>query len=58
MEEHLVLGILENINIRYFLVKYRVDSGEVKVVYCPPGRMFVDFLPIHCKVNYSISLER
>ena len=32
-----------HINIRYFFVKDRVDSGEVKIVYCPTGRMLADY---------------
>ena len=36
-------GNSRHINIRYFFVKDRVDSGEVKIVYCPTGRMLADY---------------
>ena len=36
-------GNSRHINIRYFFVKDRVDSGEVKIVYCPIGRMLADY---------------
>ena len=32
-----------HINIRYFFVKDRVDSGEVKIEYCPTKEMVADF---------------
>ncbi len=32
-----------HINIRYFFVKDRVDSGEVKIVYKPTEDMLADF---------------
>ena len=35
-------GNYRHINITYFFVKDRVDSGEVKIMYCPTGRMLVD----------------
>ena len=33
-----------HINIRYFFVKDRVDSGEIKIKYCPTADMIGDFL--------------
>ena len=32
-----------HINIRYFFVKDRVDSGEVKIEYCPTKEMVADY---------------
>jgi Reverse transcriptase (RNA-dependent DNA polymerase) len=32
-----------HINIRYFFVKDRVDSGEVTIEYCPTEQMLADF---------------
>ena len=32
-----------HINIRYFFIKDRVDSGEVKLEYCPTKEMVADF---------------
>ena len=32
-----------HINIRYFFIKDRVDSGEVKIKYCPTNEMVADF---------------
>jgi hypothetical protein len=32
-----------HIDIRYFFVKDRVDSGDIKVVYCPTEEMLADF---------------
>ena len=33
-----------HINIRYFLVKDRVKSGEIEVEYCPTNAMIADYL--------------
>ena len=33
-----------HINIRYFFVKDRVDSGEVRIEYCPTEDMLADLL--------------
>ena len=32
-----------HINIRYFFIKDRIDSGEVKVEYCPTKDMVADY---------------
>ena len=32
-----------HIDIRYFFIKDRVESGEIKVVYCPTEEMLADF---------------
>ena len=41
-----------HINIRYFFIKDRVDSGEIKVEYCPTDHMIADLLtkPLQGKV--------
>ena len=36
-------GNYRHINIRYFFVKDRVNSGEVKLLYCPTARMLADY---------------
>ena len=36
-------GHSRHINIRYFFVKDRVDSGEVQIMYCPTGRMLAGY---------------
>ena len=33
-----------HINIRYFFVKDKVDSKEIKIKYCPSGQMVGDYL--------------
>jgi len=38
-----------HINIRYFFVKDWIDSGEMRVAYCPTGDMIADFLPNPCR---------
>eukprot|EP00980_Cylindrotheca_fusiformis_P011349 scaffold2624_cov154-Cylindrotheca_fusiformis.AAC.4 len=32
-----------HINIRYFFIKDRIDSGEINLLYCPTGEMLGDF---------------
>ena len=32
-----------HINIRYFFIKDRVETGEVTIIYCPPDDMIADF---------------
>jgi len=32
-----------HINIRYFFVKDRIDSGDMRVTYCPTEEMIADF---------------
>jgi len=32
-----------HINIRYFFVKDRIDSGDIRVTYCPTDDMVADF---------------
>jgi len=32
-----------HIDIRYFFIKDRIDSGNIKVVYCPTEEMLADF---------------
>ena len=32
-----------HINIRYFFIKNRVESGELSIIYCPIDEMVVDF---------------
>eukprot|EP00980_Cylindrotheca_fusiformis_P018049 scaffold5776_cov104-Cylindrotheca_fusiformis.AAC.1 len=32
-----------HINIRYFFIKDRVESGEITLLYCPTGEMLGDF---------------
>ena len=34
-----------HINIRLFLVKYRVKSGEIEIEYFPADLMIADYLP-------------
>lgn len=38
-----------HVNIRYFFIKDRVDSGELEVEYCPTNEMHADILtkPLH-----------
>ena len=36
-------GNSRHVDIRYFFVHNRVNSGNIKVVYCPTERMLVDF---------------
>ena len=33
-----------HINIRYFFIKDGVESGEIKVTYCPTEKMVADLL--------------
>ena len=53
-------GNSRNINIIYFLVKYRVNKGEGKIEYCPTREMLVDFFtkplqrPLFHKFRYVI----
>lgn len=32
-----------HINIRYYFVKDKIDSGEIKIEYCPTKQMMADF---------------
>ena len=32
-----------HINVRYFSIKDKVDSGDIEVIYCPTGDMLADF---------------
>ena len=32
-----------HINIRYFFIKDKVESGEVTIIYCPTKDMIADF---------------
>jgi len=45
-----------HINIRFFFIKDRVDSGEVKVVYCPTEEMLADLLtkPLQGKLFFDL----
>ena len=36
-------GNSRHINVRYFFIKYRVDSGDVKIEYCPTSMMIADY---------------
>ena len=45
-----------HMNIRYFLVKDRVDRGEIDIIYCPAEEMLGVFTPSFYRVFYSASL--
>ena len=36
-------GNSRHVNIRYFFVKDKVDSGEVKIEFCPTEQMLADY---------------
>ena len=46
-----------HIDIRFFFIKDRIDSGNMNIVYCPTEEMLADFLPSHYRVLFSESLE-
>ena len=35
---------MEQIKVKFFFIKDRVDDGEVKIVHCPMEEMWVDVL--------------
>lgn len=41
--KHLCTGNSRNINLRYFFINDRVDSGDVKIQYCPTLMMIADY---------------
>lgn len=45
-----------HINIRYFFVKDRVDSGEVRIVHCPTKEMVADYFtkPLQGALFYKL----
>jgi hypothetical protein len=32
-----------HIDIRYFFIKYRIQKGDINLIYCPTGKMVADF---------------
>ena len=37
------MGNSRHIHVRFFFVKYRIDKGEFKVMYCPTKLMLADY---------------
>lgn len=46
-----------HINIRFFFITDRVNSGEMSLQYCPTEHMVGDFLRSHCGERSFASLE-
>ena len=47
----------QHINIQFFIIKDRIDSGELTVKHCHTGEMIADFLLHHFKVQNSLISE-
>ena len=37
----------KHIRVRYFLIKYRIDMGDLKVKYSPTGKFWKTTIPNH-----------
>ena len=44
----------KHIKAKFFLIKDRVDDGEIKVIDCPTEVMWVDIMMNHCKGQLSV----